>query len=45
VGRANAIVQNYDVNYFSFIDMDDVFDFYTPVIAATTSSASNNPES
>ncbi len=40
----NAIVQNYDVNYFSFIDMDDVFDFYTPVIAANNEFCANNPQ-
>lgn len=40
----NAAVQGFDVNYFSFIDMDDVFDFYTPVIAANPTFASENPE-
>lgn len=40
----NAAVQNYDVNYFSFIDMDDVFDFYTPVIAANGDFAKANPD-
>ena len=28
----NANLQNYAVNYFSFADMDPVFDYYTPVI-------------
>ena len=40
----NAKIQDYDVNYFSFRDMDDVFDFYTPVIAANTEYAKANPE-
>ncbi|EHF01281.1 hypothetical protein HMPREF1008_01761 [Olsenella sp. oral taxon 809 str. F0356] len=40
----NAAVQGYDVNYFSFIDMDEVFDFYTPVIAANPEFASKNPD-
>ena len=40
----NAKVQDYPVNYFSFKDMDDVFDFYTPVIAANIEYAQANPE-
>ena len=40
----NAKIQDYDINYFSFKDMDDVFDFYTPVIAANTEYAEANPE-
>ncbi len=40
----NAKLQGYDINYFSFKDMDDVFDFYTPVIAANTEYAQANPE-
>ncbi len=40
----NAKIQDYAVNYFSFKDMDDVFDFYTPVIAANTEYAKANPE-
>jgi ABC-type nitrate/sulfonate/bicarbonate transport system substrate-binding protein len=40
----NAAVQGYDVNYFSFISMDDVFDYYTPVIAANDDFAAQNPE-
>lgn len=35
----NAIVQNYDINYFAFKDIDEVFDFYTPVIAVNTDFA------
>ena len=40
----NAAVQGYDVNYFSFISMDDVFDYYTPVIAANTTYAKEHPD-
>ena len=40
----NAALQGYDVNYFNFRDMDDVFDFYTPVIAANGDYAQQNPD-
>lgn len=40
----NAKVQDYPINYFSFKDMDDVFDFYTPVLAANTEYAKANPD-
>lgn len=40
----NAKVQDYPVNYFSFIDMDEVFDFYTPVLAANNDFCKENPE-
>ena len=40
----NAIVQDYPVNYFSFISIDDVFDFYTPVIIANTEFCEKSPE-
>lgn len=30
----NAQIQNYDVNYFSFVSMDSVFDYYTPIFVA-----------
>lgn len=40
----NAKVQNYPVNYFSFVSMDKVFDFYTPVIAANDAFAKKHPE-
>lgn len=40
----NAAVQNLSVNYFSFISIDEVFDYYTPVIAANTDYAKQNPE-
>lgn len=40
----NAVVQDYPVNYFSFISIDDVFDYYTPVIVANVEYAQQNPE-
>ena len=40
----NAAVQDYPVNYFSFISIDDVFDYYTPVIAANTEFCEANPD-
>lgn len=40
----NAKVQHYDVNYFSFVSMDKVFDFYTPVIAANDDFAKKYPD-
>ena len=40
----NASLQNYAVEYFSFADMDPVFDYYTPVIAANDAFAAENPE-
>lgn len=40
----NAIVQGFPYNYFSFISIDEVFDFYTPVIAANTAFCDEHPE-
>ena len=40
----NATVQDFPVNYFSFISIDDVFDYYTPVIAANTAFCEENPD-
>ena len=40
----NAAVQDYPVNYFSFMDMDDVFDFYTTVLAANNDFMKSNPD-
>ena len=40
----NAKLQDYPVNYFSFADMDPVFDYYTPVIAVNDDFAAANPE-
>lgn len=30
----NAQIQDYDVNYFSFVSMDQVFDYYTPIFVS-----------
>ncbi|MDO4797184.1 MAG: ABC transporter substrate-binding protein [Coriobacteriales bacterium] len=40
----NANVQNMAVDYFSFISIDEVFDYYTPVIAANVDYAQGNPD-
>ena len=40
----NAKVQGFDVNYFSFISVDEVFDYYTPVLAANVDYAKQNPD-
>ena len=40
----NAVVQDFDYNYFSFISIDDVFDYYTPVIAVNDDFAAENPD-
>lgn len=40
----NAAVQGYDVSYFSFISIDDVFDYYTPVIAANNDFCRQHPD-
>ena len=38
------MVQDFPYNYFSFISVDPVFDYYTPVIAANDDFAKENPE-
>lgn len=40
----NAQLQGYPVNYFGFADIDETFDFYTPVIAVNDDFAAANPE-
>ncbi|MGN0287312.1 MAG: ABC transporter substrate-binding protein [Atopobiaceae bacterium] len=40
----NAHLQNVDINYFSFIDTDETFDYYTPVIAGNTDYVKANPD-
>ena len=40
----NALVQDYPVNYFSFISIDEVFDYYSPVIAVNAGYAEKNPD-
>ena len=40
----NAEVNGVDVNYFSFISIDDVFDFYTPILAVNDKYAKEHPD-
>lgn len=40
----NAIVNNYDINYFAFKDIDEVFDFYTPVVAVNSGYAKDHAD-
>lgn len=39
-----AKVQNVDIDYFDFKSIDDVFDFYTPVIIGNNDFLKNNPD-
>lgn len=39
-----AALQKVDVNYFSFISIDETFDFYTPVIAGNVEYMKAHPE-
>ena len=40
----NAELSGLDFEYFAFADIDDVFDFYTPVIIANNDFLKNDPE-
>ena len=40
----NAELSNLDFEYFAFRDIDEVFDFYTPVIIANNAFLENDPE-
>ena len=40
----NAKIQGFDYNYFSFISVDDVLDYYTPVIAGNVDWMAANPD-
>lgn len=40
----NAKVQGFDSNYFSFRDIDETFDYYTPVIIANDDFLANDPQ-
>lgn len=39
-----AQMQGYDVNYFSYISVDNIFDFYTPVIVVNPDFAHGNAD-
>lgn len=43
-GYQNAILSDIPVTYFSFIDIDDTFDYYTPVIIANDGFIAEHPE-
>lgn len=40
----NAKLQDYPVDYFAVADIDDTFDYYTPVIIANTDYAEAHPD-
>lgn len=40
----NAEVQDFAINYFAFKDIDDAFDFYSPVIIANDEFLADNPD-
>ncbi len=40
----NAEVQDFPINYFAFKDIDDVFDYYSPVIIANDDFLAEKPE-
>lgn len=40
----NAKLQGLDFDYFDFISIDDVFDYYTPMIIANNDFLKNDPE-
>ncbi len=40
----NAKIQDYPVDYVAFIDIDDTFDYYTPVIIANDSFLAEQPD-
>lgn len=43
-GGINAKVSGVDVDYFSFKDIDETFDYYTPVIVGNNDFLKENPE-
>lgn len=43
-GAQNAAVQGYPVDYFSFRDIDETFDYYTPVIIANDQWLAQHPD-
>ena len=43
-GGINAQIENVDVDFWYFTDINDVFDYYTPVIIANNDFLNENPE-
>lgn len=43
-GGINADVQNFEYDFFFFKDIDEVFDYYTPVIIGNNDYMSENPK-
>lgn len=43
-GGINAKVNNVDVDYFYFKDINDTFDYYTPVLISNNDFLSSNPD-
>ena len=37
-------MQDFDINYFAFKDIDDAFDYYSPVIIANDAFLADNPD-
>lgn len=44
-GGINAQLSGLDYDYFNFTDIDDVFDYYTPIIIANNDFLKNDPDS
>ncbi len=43
-GGINAEVNNVDIDYFYFKDIDEVFDYYTPILIANDEFLASNPD-
>lgn len=43
-GKVNADIKDYPVDYWNFKDIDDTFDFYTPVLIANNSTIEDDKE-
>ncbi len=43
-GGINAEVQDFDFDYFNFIDIDKVFDYYSPTLIANDAFLKDDPE-
>lgn len=43
-GKVNADIQDYAVDYWNFKDIDDTFDFYTPVLIANNDLVENEKD-